>query len=59
MIVVAASSCILFMALWGTAGVGHRSRSGWRREVVGVRGCDFLGDYRYIGWGRSIFFPGT
>ncbi len=54
MIVVASSSYILFMAVCGTVGVGHRSRGGWGRGVAGVRGGDFLGDFRDVGWGRSI-----
>ena len=54
MIVVASSSYILFMAVCGTVGVGHRSRGGWSRGVAGVRGGDFLGDFRDVGWGRSM-----
>ena len=55
MVVVAASVYILFVAMCGTIGVVHRSSGGWCRGVVGVRRVDFLGDFRYVGWGRSIF----
>ena len=54
-VVVAASVYILFVAVCGTVCVGHRSRGGWCRGVVGVRRGDFLGDFRYVGWGRGIF----
>ena len=56
MVVVPASSYILFMAVCGTVGVGHRSRGDWCRGVAGVRRGDFLGDFRYVGWGRGIFY---
>ena len=54
MIFVASSSYILFMAVCGTVGVGHRSRGGWSREVSSVRGGEFLGDFRNVGWGRRM-----
>ena len=38
----------------GTVGVVHWSRGGWCRWVAGVRRGDFLGDFRYVGWGRRI-----
>ena len=56
MIVVASSSYILFMAVCGTVGVGHRSRGGWSRGVSGVRGGEFLEDFRDVGWGRRMIF---
>ena len=54
-VVVAASVYILFVAVCGAVGVAHRSRGGWCRGVADVRRGDFLGNFRYVGWGRSIF----
>ncbi len=33
----------------------HRSRGGWDRGVAIVRRVGFQLDFRYVGWGRSIF----
>jgi hypothetical protein len=55
MVVVVASSYILSVAVCGTVGVGHRSRGGSCLGVAGVRGGDFLGDFRGVGWGRDLF----
>jgi len=40
----------------GAVGVVHRSRGGWGRGVAVVRRVSFMGDFRYVGWGRSVFF---
>ena len=55
MIVVAVSVYVLFVAVCGTVGVVHRSRVVWCRGVDGVWRGDFLGVFRYVGWGHIIF----
>jgi hypothetical protein len=44
------------VSVCGTVGEVHRSRDGWGRGVAVVRRVNFLGDFRYVGWGRSVFF---
>ena len=56
MVVVAVSVYILFVAVCDTVGVVHRSRVVWCRGVVGIRRGIFLGVFRYVGWGRIIFY---
>ena len=34
--------------------MGHRSRGVWSRGVSGVRGGEFLGDFRNVGWGLMM-----
>ncbi len=53
-VVVAVSVYMLLVAECRTIGVVRRSRGGWCRGVAGVRRIDFSGDYRYVGWGRSL-----
>ena len=57
MVVVAASIYILFESVCGTVWMVHRSRGGWGRGVAVVRRVSFLGEFRYVGWGRSTFLP--
>ena len=47
---------IVWVAVCGAVGMVHRSRGGWCRGVARIRRGDFLGDFRYVGWGRSAFF---
>jgi hypothetical protein len=56
MVIFATSVYILFVAVCGTVGVLHRSRVGWWRGVAGIRRGIFLGAFRCVGWGRSIFY---
>ena len=47
---------IIFVVLYETVGVCHRSRIVWRRRgVVCIREGVFLTVCRYVGWGRSAF----
>ena len=55
-VVVAESVYILFASVRGSVNAVHRSRVGWCRGVGGIRRSVFLGDVRYVGWGRSIIY---
>jgi hypothetical protein len=56
MIVGAMSIYILFVAVYGTVGVVHRSRVGWWRGVAGVRRGILLGFFRYVSWNRIRYY---
>ena len=56
MVVVAESVYRLFASVRWTVGVLHLPRVGWCRGVVGIRRDVFPEDFRYVGWGRSIFY---
>ena len=53
---VTVSVYIVFVTVCETVGVVHRSRVGWCRGFASVRRDIFLGAFRYVGWGRSIFY---
>jgi len=55
MICVASSCYILYVAVCGTVGVGHRLRGGWSRGVTVFPGVNFQRGFRYVGWGRGMF----
>ena len=46
----------IFFAVCGTVGALYRSRVGWWRGIAGIRRGVFLGVFRYVGWGRGIFY---
>ncbi len=52
---VAESIYIFFASVRGTVGVVHRSCVGWGQEAAGIRRGVFPWDFRYVGWGRSVF----
>ena len=46
----------IFVSVCGTVGALHRTRAGWWRGVDGIRRGIFLAVFRYVGWGRRIFY---
>jgi len=56
MVFVAESIYIFVASVRGTVGVVHRSCVGWGREAAGIRRGVFPRYFRYVGWGRIIFY---